>query len=134
MTHTASTVFPPHVADTVIISGAGVAGYNGGPFRVNSVISPTQFTYTATTAGLAPSGGGTAGVQSGPGQAEGWDDLGPFYTQTYGAFWGVDGSTMEMCSNCAAPFTGRLGSKTAQYVGFWSSADFWIANREQILD
>ena len=100
---------------------------------MNSGISPTQFTYTATTAGLAPSGGGTAGVQSGPGQAEGWDDLGPFYTQTYGAFWGVDGSTMEMCSSCTAPFTGRLGSKTAQYVGFWSSADFWIANREQIL-
>ena len=41
---------------------------------------------------------------------------------------------MEMCSNCSAPFTGRLGSKTAQYVGFWSSADFWVANRDQILD
>ena len=37
---------------------------------------------------------------------------------------------MEMCSNGSAPFTGRLGSKTAQYVGFWSSADFWIAQRE----
>ena len=35
--------------------------------------------------------------------------------------------------HCGAPFTGRLGSKTAQYVGFWSSADFWIANRDQIL-
>ena len=41
---------------------------------------------------------------------------------------------MEMCSTaCVAPFPGRLGSKTAQYVGFWSSADYWIANREQIL-
>ncbi len=132
-TTTASTVAPPHVADTILISGNG-AGYNGGPFRVASIISPTQFTYEAPAGGLPPSGGGTVSVQTGPGQAEGWDDLGPFYTQTYGAFWGVDGSTMEMCSSCSAPFTGRLGSKTAQYVGFWSSADFWVANRDQLLD
>ena len=78
-----------------------------------------------------PRAAAPSGVQTGPSQAEGWDDLGPFYTQTYGAFCGVDGSTLEMCSNsCAAPFTGRLGAKTAQYVGFWSSADFWIANRD----
>ncbi len=127
------------VGDVVVITGAVVATYNG-TFTVAAVNSPTQFTYTAANANAAAaSGGGTATVgvvqvQTGPGQAEGWDDLGPFYTQTYGAFWGVDGSTMEMCSNCSAPFTGRLGSKTAQYVGFWSSADFWIANRDQLFD
>ena len=205
---------PVKVSDTVIISGAAEAGYNGGPFRVTSVLSPTQFTYEAAASGLPASGGnsyliadtglsktgttvtvttvapsnvvagntvaianapvngyngnctnavilnptqftctqnatvqpasgggslsvgaavGIVQVQTGPNQAEGWDDLGPFYTQTYSAFFGVDGSTLEMCSNCVAPFTGRLGSKTAQYVGFWSSADFWIENREAML-
>ena len=63
--------------------------------------------------------------------AEGWDDWGPFYTQTYGAFFGVDGSTLEMCSNASCG--GRLGSKTAQYLGFYSSADYWLAHRAEIL-
>ena len=68
---------------------------------------------------------------TGPPYAEGWDDWGPFYTQTYGAFFGVDGSTVEMCSNAACG--GRLGSKREQYIVFYSSADFWIENRQQIL-
>jgi hypothetical protein len=68
----------------------------------------------------------------GPAVAEGWDDWGPFYTQTYMAFFGVDSSTVEMCDegpNC----NGRLGSKTAQYLTFYSSADFWLQNRDDIL-
>jgi Zinc carboxypeptidase len=68
---------------------------------------------------------------TGPPHAEGWDDWGPFYTQTYGAFFGIDGSTVEMCSNTACG--GRLGSKREQYIIFYSSADFWIENREAIL-
>jgi hypothetical protein len=76
---------------------------------------------------------GTSGVTTGgPAVAEGWDDWGPFYTQTYMAFYGLDGSTVEMCNNSACG--GRLGSKRAQYVTFYSSADFWLANRNQILD
>jgi Zinc carboxypeptidase len=66
----------------------------------------------------------------GPEFAEGWDDWGPFYTQTYMAFYGVDSSTVEMCSNTC---DGRIGSKTAQYITFYSSADFWIANRSAML-
>ncbi|MGH2545455.1 MAG: M14 family zinc carboxypeptidase [Actinomycetota bacterium] len=69
---------------------------------------------------------------TGPPFAEGWDDWGPFYTQTYGAFFGVDGSTTEMCSNAACG--GRLGSKREQYILFYSSAVFWLQNRQQILD
>src|SRR5918992_2790025 len=68
---------------------------------------------------------------TGPPFAEGWDDWGPFYTQTYGAFFGVDGSTVEMCSNAACG--GRLGSKREQYIVFYSSATFWIDNRADIL-
>ncbi|HZB03195.1 MAG TPA: M14 family zinc carboxypeptidase, partial [Actinomycetota bacterium] len=64
----------------------------------------------------------------GPPYAEGWDDWGPFYTQTYMAFYGVDSSTLEMC-NTGPGCDGRFGSKRAQYVGFYSSADFWIDNR-----
>ena len=63
--------------------------------------------------------------------AEGWDDWGPFYTQTYGAFFGVDGSTVEMQRRACG---GRLGSKREQYLVFYSSADFWVENRNAILD
>lgn len=129
ITTTAATVIK--IADTVVISGVSVPGYNG-TFRVDSVPSATQFTYTNPVAGLANAGGGTVGVQTSPNQAEGWDDLGPFYTQTYGAFFGVDGSTLEMCSS-GPGCNGRLGSKIAQYVGFYSSADFWVENREAML-
>jgi hypothetical protein len=71
----------------------------------------------------------------GPAYAEGWDDWGPFYTQTYMAFYGVDSSTLEMCSNVNVDpgCNGRFGSKRAQYVGFWSSAAFWIENRNAML-
>src|ERR687892_423517 len=73
----------------------------------------------------------TAPPPVGPPYAEGWDDWGPFYTQTYGAFFGVDGSTTEVCSfSCG----GRLGGKVHQYLLLYSSADFWIENRQQILN
>ncbi len=76
---------------------------------------------------------GVSGTKNGgPAVAEGWDDWGPFYTQTYGAFFGVDGSTVEMCND--ADCGGRLGSKREQYLVFYSSADFWIENRDAILD
>jgi hypothetical protein len=68
----------------------------------------------------------------GPAIAEGWDDWGPFYTQTYMAFYGVDSSTLEMCDSDAG-CNGRFGSKRAQYIGFYSSADFWVENRTAIL-
>ena len=74
---------------------------------------------------------GVSGSKNGgPDVAEGWD-WGPFYTQTYGAFFGVDGSTVEMCNDAAC---GRLGSKREQYLVFYSSADFWVENRNAILD
>ena len=76
---------------------------------------------------------GRSGTTTGnPAVAEGWDDWGPFYSQTYAAFFGVDGSTVEMCNDAACG--GRLGSKREQYVVFYSSADFWIENRDAILD
>ena len=68
----------------------------------------------------------------GPAYAEGWDDWGPFYTQTYAAFFGVDGSTLEMCDS-GPGCKGRFGSKRAQYVGFYSSAEFWSEHRSEIL-
>jgi hypothetical protein len=68
----------------------------------------------------------------GPAVAEGWDDWGPFYTQTYEAFYGVDSSTLEMCDSDAG-CNGRFGSKRAQYIGYYSSADFWVQNRADIL-
>lgn len=69
----------------------------------------------------------------GPAYAEGWDDWGPFYTQTYMAFYGVDSSTLEMCSS-GPGCDSRFGSKRAQYVGFYSSAMYWIENRIGMMD
>jgi zinc carboxypeptidase len=68
----------------------------------------------------------------GPAYAEGWDDWGPFYTQTYMEFFGVDSSTLEMC-NAGPGCKGRFGAKRAQYVGFYSSATFWTEHRNDIL-
>jgi hypothetical protein len=75
------------------------------------------------------SSGGTSGN---PAIAEGWDDWGPFYTQTYGAFLGVDGSTWEICRS-GAGCDGRFGSKRSAYLGFYSSTDFWVDNKAEIL-
>src|SRR6185436_12299714 len=49
------------VGQSVVVSGVGVAGYNG-TFTVTSTPTPTSFTYTNPTAGLANSGGGSTGV------------------------------------------------------------------------
>jgi hypothetical protein len=69
-----------------------------------------------------------------PAIAEGWDDWGPFYTQTYMAFLGIDSSTVEMCSSQAGgQCNGRLGSKTSQYVTFYSSVEYWLANRQALM-
>jgi fimbrial isopeptide formation D2 family protein len=47
--------------ETVVISGVGVSGYNG-TFNILSTPTATTFTYTAGTAGLGASTGGTANV------------------------------------------------------------------------
>jgi len=48
----------------VEIGSVGVTGYNG-TFTITSIVSPTQFTYTALTSGLAASGGGAASSDTG---------------------------------------------------------------------
>ncbi len=104
------------------------------------------------TTGVDPACPG--GTPAGPENAEGWDDWGPFYTQTYISLIGIDGSTVEMCSStqlqprwdletgtpnpdlddaaqCGGE--GRLGSKKVQYVIFYSSMDYWLDNRAQMM-
>lgn len=87
--------------------------------------------------GICPGGG-----LPGPAVAEGWDDWGPFYTPMYSQLVGLNGSTVEMCSStgtgCAAPGAadfprGRLASRTAQYTVAWSSLQYDLANRNQLL-
>ncbi len=59
------TTTAPHgflVGESVLITGVGVAGYNGG-FTITAV-TPTTFQYADPTSGLANSGGGTANVSS----------------------------------------------------------------------
>ncbi|MGH9763217.1 MAG: beta strand repeat-containing protein, partial [Blastocatellia bacterium] len=58
------TTTTPHnflAGQSVVVSGVGVAGYNG-TFTIGSTPTPTTFTYTDGTTGLAGSGGGTATV------------------------------------------------------------------------
>jgi hypothetical protein len=115
----------------VSILGVAEPGYNG-VFTVASKPDTTHFTYINPTSGLAASGGGTVCLASGspgrgPAYAQGWDDWGPFYGQTYMAFLGIDSSTVEMSS------TTRLVSKTAQYVAFYSSANFWLDRRQDMI-
>ncbi len=57
------TTTAPHnliAGNNAILAGIGVAGFNG-TFLITSVPSPTTFTYTNPTTGLANSGGGIAG-------------------------------------------------------------------------
>ena len=117
------------VGQTIRLAGVSVYDYDG-EWVVTSVPAANQFTYEHTLTGLPPAQQGVVFTGS-PAVAEGWDDWGPFYTQTYAAYFGVDGSTLEMCNNAACG--GRLGSKTAQYLGFYSSADLWLTNRSEIL-
>ena len=111
----------------VVISGVPEAGYNG-TFQVTSVISPTQFTYTNPTSGLADSGGGNVALPPQPNLAQSWDDWGPFYGQSYSALLGgPDGSTVEMTSS------NRLLSKQAQYLAFYSSNSFWVDHKAAMM-
>jgi len=82
------------------------------------------------------------GVPPGPAVAEGWDDWGPFYTPMYLQLVGLNGSTVEMCNSigtaCGIPGStthdrGRLGSRTAQYTVAWSTLQFDLANRQDLM-
>lgn len=52
------------VSQPVVVSGVGVAGYNGN-FVITAVPSATTFQYTDTVAGLGASSGGTASTSTG---------------------------------------------------------------------
>lgn len=83
-----------------------------------------------------PDSGGLCegGFPPGPAVAEGWDDWGPFYTAGHASTWAVDIQTIEMCGEGDPGCDGtRLDSKRMQYIGFYSSARYWIANRGGIL-
>src|SRR5690625_3883840 len=68
----------------------------------------------------------------GPAYAEGWDDWGPFYTAGHASTWALDIQTVEMC-NEGPGCNGRFGAKRMQYVSFYSSAKFWVENRNALL-
>lgn len=59
VTITTTTAHGFKKGQTVQVLGVGVSGYNG-QFSIVSVPSTTTFTYTASSSGLASSGGGTA--------------------------------------------------------------------------
>jgi hypothetical protein len=72
------------------------------------------------------------GETPGPAVAEGWDDWGPFYTPMYSQLVGLDASTVEMCSSVTL-CGGRLGARTIQEIVAWSTFEFDIPNRQDLL-
>ena len=101
-----------------------------GTFTVTSVPSTTTFTYTNPMPSPVPaSGGGTVSVNPGPAVSDGWDDWGAFYAS---AFFLLDGTTIEMSNDLT--LGGRWNAKRDQYLGFYSSARFWVANRQAMMN
>jgi len=82
-----------------------------------------------------PSGICPGGTPPGPAVAEGWDDWGPFYTPMYAQHVGLNGSTVEMCrsEDPADACGGRLGAREIQEITVWSSLEFDVANRHDLL-
>jgi len=80
-------------------------------------------------AGLPPC---PEGEQPGPAEAEGWDDWGPFYTPMYAKHIGLDGSTVQMCQSVTS-CGGRAGARRAQYVVSWSTMQYVVEHRADML-
>jgi hypothetical protein len=73
---------------------------------------------------------------------QGWDDWGPFYTGQYGQLRGLDAMTVEMCNQIDAGcgigdvpprVLGRAGALRAQELVVWSTFDFILDNRQEML-
>ena len=80
-------------------------------------------------AGLPPC---PEGEQPEPAVAEGWDDWGPFYTPMYAQHIGLDGSTVQMCQSVTS-CGGRAGARRAQYVVSWSTMQYVVEHRADML-
>ena len=76
---------------------------------------------------------------AGPDFAEGWDDWGPFYTPMYLQHFGLDSSTTEMCNSTGTICgdgthqRGRLGARMQQEIVSWSTLEFAIDNKVEML-
>src|SRR5919106_1168995 len=75
---------------------------------------------------------------------QGWDDWGPFYTGQYGQLRGLDSSTVEMCwaiddpTECGvdgrpAPLLGDNGALRTTELAMWSTLDFVIEHRREMM-
>ena len=74
---------------------------------------------------------------------QGWDDWGPFYTGQYGQLRGLDASTIEMCwsmkardcgiDGARAPLIGDNGALRTQELSVWSTFDFVVDNRREMM-
>jgi Zinc carboxypeptidase len=74
---------------------------------------------------------------------QGWDDWGPFYTGQYGQLRGLDSSTVEACwsldaTECGidgapAPLIGDNAAMRTMELSLWSTLDFVIENRREMM-
>jgi hypothetical protein len=81
-------------------------------------------------------------IPEGESLPQGWDDWGPFYTGQYGQLRGLDSSTIEMCwsmeNECGIdgappPLFGDAGALRTQELSVWSTLDFVIENRREMM-
>jgi hypothetical protein len=76
---------------------------------------------------------------AGPDYAEGWDDWGPFYGPMYLQHFGLDSSTTEMCNSTGTicgdgtHVRGRLGARMQQEIVSWSTLEFAVDNKVEML-
>jgi Zinc carboxypeptidase len=73
---------------------------------------------------------------------QGWDDWGPFYTGQYGQLRGLDTSTVEACNEIDAEcgidgvppqLLGRAGAMRTLELSVWSTFDFVVENRREMM-
>jgi hypothetical protein len=76
---------------------------------------------------------------AGPDFAEGWDDWGPFYGPMYLQHIGLNSSTVEMCNSTGTicgdgtHTRGRLGARIQQEIVTWSTLEFAVDNKVEML-
>ena len=76
---------------------------------------------------------------AGPDYAEGWDDWGPFYGPMYLQHIGLNSSTVEMCNSTGTicgdgtHTRGRLGARIQQEIVTWSTLEFAVDNKVEML-
>lgn len=110
------------VGNQIVVSGCNESAYNG-TFTVVGCISPSKFTYTASSTPSASTASGTYNV-SVPSWYGSSNRLGMFDSQN-GVFWEYDGQTLYVVRRSATfQISGRISATNGSCTVTQSSAEF----------